>query len=212
MHNVFIIATIILAIAHHVVAVKCPNTPVYNAKIDETSLCKGNDINFLWPNYENVTQYYRCQGEANPILEQCPISYSIFDFVQQKCSRCERYIPTPECKVLETKAKIKCTKFTPSTPTEVCDKKDAYKDYKQKLDIACVGSQMYTLWPNYANVNSYIMCKGLYNPISYSCPPEIPFFNFYQQECTSCSKFMPALECSSILPKDAKNLKCVDKK
>lgn len=115
-----LITASLLAVLHHALALVCPTTPVYKQKLKK--LCVGTDINVLWPDYTDVTKYYRCQGEDNPILESC-FPNSVFNFYEQKCARCDNYVPAPECDKVST-IKNNCEKFTPAAvvPPETIDR------------------------------------------------------------------------------------------
>lgn len=191
----------ILVLSHSGWAFVCPTTPVYNEKI--SNLCSAGQLNVLWPNFENVNQYYRCQGAGNAVLDNC-FPNTIFDFSQQKCARCEDYVPAPACK--ELKNNIKCESFTPVT-TKAPDNAVAFcydlAQYTTTFVPNCKGNDVYMHWPNYKNLTSYYWCQGQYNAQLKDCAVGT-YFNYYAQICTDCKSYVAAPVCEK-LPFDKSN-------
>ncbi|XP_061402151.1 peritrophin-55 [Musca vetustissima] len=87
--------------------------PAYDTTLELA--CQGSELEYLWPNYENVQQYYRCQGAGNPVVLNCP-GNTYFSFVLQSCVSCDQYIPSQYCETLKIDKNSTCVPIAAETP------------------------------------------------------------------------------------------------
>ncbi|XP_037819348.1 peritrophin-55-like [Lucilia sericata] len=77
------------------------NVQIYTSTF--TPKCVGNDIYRLWPNYNDVEKYYRCQAAYVPKIEKCPTG-TYFNYYAQACTDCSAYVAAPACEKLISQA------------------------------------------------------------------------------------------------------------
>lgn len=190
-------------------AIVCLNTPQYQEEIIPEYLCSDENYQgILWPNYANVSTYFRCQGK-NPVLEECPL-YSIFTYVEQACTRCDRYIPAENCTVIRPNAKpVECQRINTDSNPKTCEK-PVYFD--KKFTPTCKGNDVYTYWPYYSKNSTEVGTKYYWCPtkdyqggVVLECPTD-KYFNFYAQSCVDCSLYVPPPPCGDL--KFDKSNKC----
>nr|AAC70784.1 peritrophin-30 precursor [Lucilia cuprina]AAD31510.1 peritrophin-30 [Lucilia cuprina] len=203
MKIVTVIASL-LVVAHHALALVCPTTPKYNQKINNLCVAE-KDLKVVWPDYTNVSNYYICQGLGNPVLQNC-FPNTIFSFYQQKCTKCDKYVPAPHCKDLKN---AKCEDFAPSVPEVTTTISPCMLPvYTHTFVPTCEGNDIYRLWPNYKNVEKYYWCQAPYMPVIKDCPKGT-YFNYYAQSCTDCLAFVEAPDCNKLMKQEGKPNKCV---
>ncbi|TMW47636.1 hypothetical protein DOY81_007284 [Sarcophaga bullata] len=200
---------ILLAMAEQLLAIVCPTTPIYKQELVPD--CLGANENVLWPSYEDISSYFRCQGVGNPVLASCPYKM-VFNFRQQRCTGCNEYDPAPACSDLKlATGKPKCVTLTlpttvpppatkPTTTTTTTPGPvpncPAIKAYTETFTPTCSGRDQTILWPNYANPSEYYRC--LDDELQLVTCAYKMYFNFYQQRCTNCEDYLPTPDCKNM--------------
>lgn len=193
-------------------AIICPTTPSYTQEFVPD--CSDGNEKILWPYYEDISLYYRCQGVGNPVLASCPYNM-VFNFRSQACSGCNLYLAAPACSelLLASGKKPSCVTIPPTattsapattrpttattpTPGPVANC-PAIKAYTETFTPTCTGKDVNLLWPNYANPSEYYFCLGEGQPRLQTCVYKM-YFNFHLQSCTNCDSYIPTPKCSEL--------------
>lgn len=190
-------------------AIVCPKIPTYEQEIIPEYLCSDEKYQgILWPNYADVSTYFRCQGK-NAVLEECPL-YAIFTYVEQACTRCDRYIPAEECEFIRPNTKPKeCKDIDRDSSPKECEN---LISFEKKFTPTCKGNDTYTYWPYYSKNSTEVGRKYYWCPTKdykeakdLECPTD-KYFNFYTQSCVDCSLYVPPPPCEEL--KFDKSNKC----